>query len=87
MGSWTLEDGTDIFSRNVGNYLPIYAATTPVRVKIFMKQLQDGVMNLQKGQPMTQSGLEPDTRHNKAKKSRTCWIRHSWWNFVTTVSK
>jgi len=36
MGSWTLEDGTDIFSRN---YLPIYAAATPIKVKIFMKLL------------------------------------------------
>jgi hypothetical protein len=43
--------------------------------------------NLQKGQPMTQSGTELDTEHIKAKKSRACWIRHSSWNFVTTVSK
>lgn len=26
--------------------------------------------NLQKGQPMTQSGIEPDTEHIKAKNSR-----------------
>jgi hypothetical protein len=39
MVSWTLEDGTDMFSRNVGNYLPIYAATSPIRMKIFVKKL------------------------------------------------
>jgi len=36
---------------------------------------------------MTQSGIEPETEHIKAKNSRTCWIRHSWWNFVTVVPK
>jgi len=39
MGSWTFEDGTDMCSRNVGSYLPIYAATPPIRVKIFVQKL------------------------------------------------
>ena len=28
-----------LFPRNVGSYLPIYAATSPIKVKIFMKKL------------------------------------------------
>jgi hypothetical protein len=39
IGFWTLEDATDMFSRNVCNCLPNYAALTPIRVKIFMKKL------------------------------------------------